>query len=71
MLNRTNLQQLFLLVLAGICLALCYVIVEPYIGPIVTATAMAILFYPIHVALLRRIPGRESIAATVSYWAGH
>ena len=66
MLNRTNLQQLFLLVLAGICLALCYVIVEPYIGPIVSATAMAVLFYPLHAALLRRIPGRESTAAGIS-----
>ena len=66
MLNRTNLQQLFLLVLAGICLALCYVIVAPYIGPIVSATAMAILFYPLHAALLRRMPARESAVAAIS-----
>jgi predicted PurR-regulated permease PerM len=66
MLNRTNLQHIFLLLLAGICLALCYVIVEPYIGPIVSATAMAVLFYPFHAALLRRIPGRESAAASIS-----
>ena len=66
MINRTNLQQLFLLVLAVVCLALCYVIVEPYIGPIVSATAMAILFYPVHAALLRRIPGRETAAAAIS-----
>ena len=66
MINRTNLQQLFLLVLAGICLALCYVIVEPYIGPFVSATATAVLFYPVHAALLRRIPGRESAAAGLS-----
>jgi len=66
MISRTNLQQLFLLALAGISLALCYVIVEPYIGPIVSATAMAILFYPVHAAMLRRMPGRESAAAAVS-----
>jgi predicted PurR-regulated permease PerM len=66
MINRTNLQQLFLAALAVASLGLCYVIVEPFIGPIVSAVAMAILFYPVNVALRRRMPGRRSLAAGLS-----
>lgn len=64
--DRRNLQQLFLLLLAAGCLALCYIIVEPYLAPIVFATAIAVLFYPLHAALLRRMPNRESSAAGLS-----
>jgi predicted PurR-regulated permease PerM len=66
MIDRSHLQQLFLLVLAAGALAICYVIAEPFIGPIVSAGALAILFYPVHAALLRRMPGRPSIASALS-----
>ncbi|MFN0107202.1 MAG: AI-2E family transporter [Bryobacteraceae bacterium] len=66
MIDRTHLQQLFLIVLAGAALALCFVIVEPFIGPIISAGAMAILFYPVHGALLRRMPRRDGLAAGLS-----
>lgn len=66
MIDRSNLQQLFLLALAAGALVLCYVIVEPFIGPIVSATAMAILFYPLHVRLLHRLPSRPALAASLS-----
>jgi len=66
MIDRTHLQQLFLIVLALAACALCYVIVEPFFGPIVSATALAILVYPLHVALVRKMPHRESLAATLS-----
>jgi predicted PurR-regulated permease PerM len=66
MIDRTHLQQLFLFALGAAALALCYVIVEPFIGPIVSAGAMAILFSPIYGAILRRLDGRESLAAGLS-----
>lgn len=66
MIDRTHLQQLFLIILAGAALALCYVIVVPFIGPIVSAGALAILFYPVHAALLRHMPDRPGLAAGIS-----
>ncbi|HEU0121537.1 MAG TPA: AI-2E family transporter [Bryobacteraceae bacterium] len=66
MFDRTHLQQFFLVALAVAALTLCYVIIEPFLGPIVTATALAVLFYPVHIALLRRMPRKESLAAALS-----
>jgi predicted PurR-regulated permease PerM len=66
MVDRTHLQQLFLILLAAAALALCIVIVEPFIGPIVSAGAMALLFYPVYVRLLRRLRGRKGLAAFLS-----
>ena len=66
MIDRIHLQQLFLVLLAIGALGLCYVIVEPFAGPIVSAGAMAILAYPAHVQLLRRVAGRENLAASIS-----
>lgn len=66
MIDRSHLQQLFLVFLGLVALGLCYVIVEPFLGPIVSAGAMAILFYPVHMALLRRLPRRPSLAAALS-----
>ncbi|MBL8239562.1 MAG: AI-2E family transporter [Bryobacterales bacterium] len=63
MMERANLQQLFLAALAVAALWVCYVIVEPFLGPIMSAGALAILFYPVNLALLRRIPGRRGLAA--------
>ncbi len=66
MIDRTHLQQLFLVTLAVGALWLCYVIVEPFLAPIVSAGALAILFYPVHAGLLRRMPGRGGLAAGLS-----
>jgi predicted PurR-regulated permease PerM len=64
--DRVHLQQLFLVLLAIGALGLCYVMVEPFIGTIVSAVAMAILFYPLHVRLRRRVGGRPNLAASLS-----
>ena len=61
-----KLQQLFLAVLAIAALVVCSIIVQPFIGPIVSAGAVAILFYPVHSALLRRLPRRPGLAAGLS-----
>lgn len=66
MIDRSHLQQLFLLLLAAGALAICYLIAEPFIGPIVSASALAILFYPVHAALLRRMPSHPGLAAALS-----
>jgi len=66
MIDRSHLQQLFLIVLAVAALALCVVIVEPFIGPIVSAGALAILMYPLYGALRRRMPHRRSLAVMLT-----
>ena len=55
MIDRSHFQQIFLIVLGLLALGVCYVIVEPFIGPIVAAGALAILFYPLFAALRRRM----------------
>lgn len=66
MINRSHLQQLFLIVLASAVIGLCYVIVEPFIWPIVSACALAILSYPLHAALRRRMLRHPGGAAAVA-----
>ena len=66
MIDRSHLQQIFLIVLGLLALGVCYVIVEPFIGPIVSAGALAILFYPLFAALRRRMPRRQGLAATLT-----
>lgn len=66
MIDRFHLQQLFLAVLALAALYLCFIIVEPFTGPIISAVALAVLFYPLQAWLLRRMPSRPGLAATLS-----
>ena len=63
MIERSHLQQFFLIALAALALALCVVIVEPFMGPLVSAGALAILLYPLYAALKRRMPQKRSLAA--------
>ncbi len=66
MIDRSHLQQMFLVALALAALYFCFIIVEPFTGPIVSAVALAVLFYPLHARLLRRMPARPGLAATLS-----
>lgn len=66
MTTRTNLQRGFLLLLGAAALAFSFLIVKPFLGPIVSAGALAILFFPIHASLLRRVPTRPGLAAGLS-----
>jgi predicted PurR-regulated permease PerM len=66
MIDRTSLQQLFLILLALAALALCIVIVEPFMGPIVSAGALAILIYPLYGAVRRHMPHRKGLAVAIS-----
>lgn len=66
MIERTHLQQSFLILLAIGAMGLCYVMVEPFIGPIVAAGAIAILFYPVHASMVRSMPRRKGLASGLS-----
>ncbi len=46
---------LFLLALAAIALYFCYVITKPFLGPVFLAVMLAIVFYPVHLRLSRRV----------------
>ncbi len=63
--NQKRTQQIFLIVLGLAALGICLVIAQPFLGALVTATALAILFYPIHARLLRRLRN-ANLAATIS-----
>lgn len=52
----------FLLVLAAIALYFCYVIARPFLGPVFLAVTLAIVFYPVHLRLQRRLRSRNAAA---------
>jgi predicted PurR-regulated permease PerM len=51
-----------LLVLTGIVLIICYIIASPFINIIISATVIAVVFYPIHERIYRRIRRRNAAA---------
>ena len=63
--NQKRTQQIFLIVLGLGALGICLVIAQPFLGALVAATALAILFYPVHAWLLRR-SRNANLAATFS-----
>lgn len=58
-------QQVFLLILGLCALAVCAVIAQPFLGSLIAATALAVLFFPVHQRILHRLR-RPNAAATVS-----
>lgn len=56
---------IFLVALAAVSLFLCYLLFEPFIFPLISATVIAIVFYPMHARVQRRI-GKPSLAALVT-----
>jgi predicted PurR-regulated permease PerM len=56
---------MFLLILAGIALYLCYVIARPFLKAIFAATVISIVFYPLH-RIIRSFISRPNAAATLS-----
>jgi predicted PurR-regulated permease PerM len=51
--------------LAVVALYLCYLIARPFLGPVLIAVMLAIVFYPLHVRVQRFFP-RPNVAAAVS-----
>ncbi|MFY9608191.1 MAG: AI-2E family transporter [Blastocatellia bacterium] len=56
---------IFLLALAAVSLFLCYLLFEPFIFPLLSATVIAIVFYPMHARVQRSIR-KPSLAALVT-----
>ena len=56
---------IFLLALTAVSLFLCYLLFAPFIFPLVSATVIAIVFYPMHARVQRSIR-KPSAAALVS-----
>jgi predicted PurR-regulated permease PerM len=55
----------FLLALTALALYLCYILVAPFLKPILFALIFAVVFYPAHAQIRRRLPN-SNVAAAVS-----
>ncbi|MFN0171553.1 MAG: AI-2E family transporter [Bryobacteraceae bacterium] len=55
----------FLVALTGIALYFCYLIAAPFLTPVLYAAMMAVVCYPLHNGLLRRLR-RPTLTATIS-----
>jgi predicted PurR-regulated permease PerM len=49
----------FLLGLTAVALYFCYVLIAPFLRPILFSTVLAVLFYPLHSRIVRRIRNRN------------
>lgn len=58
--NRATI--LFLLGLTAIALYLCYVLISPFLRPIVFSAVIAVLFFPLHLQIRSRIRNRTASA---------
>jgi predicted PurR-regulated permease PerM len=69
--NRAGL--IFLLGLTAVALYLCYVLIAPFLKPILFSAVLAILFYPFHSHILRWIRNRNASAllSTSLAWIIH
>jgi predicted PurR-regulated permease PerM len=63
--DSKRVHQVFLIGLGLSALALCLYIAQPFLAPLVAATALAVLCYPFHLRLLRRLR-RPNLTAAVS-----
>lgn len=61
--TRGGATALFLMVLAGIALCLCYLLIAPFLKPAVFAAVLATIFYPVHARIGRRIRNQNIAAA--------
>jgi len=55
-------RQIFLIALSVLAAYLCFTIVRPFLMPVVAATALAILFYPVYERISRFIKNRSAAA---------
>ena len=62
---RQRVTILFLVFLTVVALALCFVIFKPFVGPLLTAAVIAIVFFPVHAKVLKWVH-RSSLAALLS-----
>ncbi len=65
MTSRKQAAVICLLVLAAVALYLCYLIAKPFLGPVLIAVMLAIVFYPLYVRM-QRFFRQPSAAAALS-----
>lgn len=63
--SKRRVTIIFLISLTAVLLVLCYLIAKPFLQPIISATVIAIVFFPIH-ARIARVIKSPSIAALIS-----
>jgi len=63
--TRKQVEIIFLLALAAISLYLCYLISRPFLGPVLIAVMLAIVFHPLHVRM-RSFFERPNVSAAFS-----
>ncbi len=62
----TKSRHYFLMALLGVSLFGCFRIIQPYLGPIILAMILAIVFHPVHQRIERQLGNRKSLSATLS-----
>jgi len=62
---RKRAEIVFLLSLTVVALYLCYLIARPFLGALLTAVMLAVVFYPVHSRVLR-VFHRSTVAAALS-----
>jgi predicted PurR-regulated permease PerM len=62
---RKQAAVIFLMVLAAVAFYLCYLIAKPFLGPVLIAVMLAIVFHPLH-ARIQLFFRRPSVAAAIS-----
>ncbi|MCI0489829.1 MAG: AI-2E family transporter [Blastocatellia bacterium] len=62
---RKRITIIFLLALTALALALCFIVFRPFIRPVLSATVIAIVFFPVQAKMLR-IVRNPSLAALLS-----
>lgn len=65
MTTRKQAAVICLLALAAMALYFCYLIAKPFLGPVVIAVMLAIVFHPLHTRL-QKFSQRPSLAAAIS-----
>jgi predicted PurR-regulated permease PerM len=65
--TRKRVTLIFLLALAALALILCLVMFSPFVRPFISATVIAIVFYPVQARMLRlvRSPSLSALLSTI------
>jgi predicted PurR-regulated permease PerM len=61
--TRSRVTVAFLLGLTGVALYLCYLLVAPFLRPIVFSVILGVVVYPAHILVHRWIRNRNAAAA--------
>jgi predicted PurR-regulated permease PerM len=59
-------RHYFLMALLGASLFGCFRIIQPYLGPIILAMILAIVFHPLHEKIEKKLGNRKNISAAAS-----